>query len=135
MMRYTLLLTLTLLLTPSSLLADEAPSELETVITSQLVAFQNNDAQTAWGHAHASIRSIFVTPDRFMSMVSRGYEPLLSFAVIEFISSELTDGVWYQLVRLEDQKGQWHNVLYALIETQPNNYQIAGVQLITSPSL
>lgn len=134
-MRYTLLITLALLFYPHFSMADEAPNEVRSVITSQLVAFQNNDVQTAWRHAHSSIRALFRTPDRFMNMVSNGYEPLLSFAVIEFISAELTDGVWYQLVRLEDKDGQWHNVLYALIETMPNNYQIAGVQLMTAPSL
>ena len=65
--------------------SDEAPApvlspieEVQAVIESQLIAFQNRDGAGAFFHAAPGIKGAFGDADTFMSMVERGYNVIYS---------------------------------------------------------
>lgn len=126
----TLTFVLALFLT-NMVLADEndVTKSIQTVIVSQLTALKNGDGRAAWVHAHPSIKAQFNSPERFMAMVERGYSPLINFVQMEFFGLIPDEGIWVQMVRLQDERGLWYDLMYALIETQPGRFQIAGVSL------
>ncbi|MDX1342967.1 MAG: DUF4864 domain-containing protein [Reinekea sp.] len=103
--------------------------QIQGVITAQLTAFLNNDASGAWLHAHPSIKALFGNPESFMAMVDQGYSPMKHFVQLDFLKLVQVDDMWLQTVRLLDDKGDRYDLLYALIETQPGLFQIAGVSL------
>ncbi|WP_196158409.1 DUF4864 domain-containing protein [Reinekea sp. G2M2-21] len=109
----------------------ESPNDeqIQGVITAQLTAFLNNDASGAWLHAHPSIQVLFGNPESFMAMVDQGYSPMKHFVQLDFLKLVQVDDMWLQTVRLLDDKGDRYDLLYALIETQPGLFQIAGVSL------
>ena len=110
--------------------ADELTNiEVQRVITSQLTAFLNEDAEGAWLHAHPSIKAQFTTPERFMTMVEAGYEPMTRFVQLDFLSQEKRDDIWLQTVRMLDDRGDRYELLYLLVENEAGVFQITGVSL------
>ncbi|MEO1093093.1 MAG: DUF4864 domain-containing protein [Pseudomonadota bacterium] len=75
-----LLIALVLLLSPPALGADDLAGNdraaIQTVIQSQLDAFQRDDGVAAFGFASPMIQDLFRTPEGFMAMVKRGYAPV-----------------------------------------------------------
>lgn len=109
---------------------DPAPeAAVQKVITGQLTAFLNQDAQGAWQYAHPSIQAKFGNADTFMQMVSAGYSPMLNFVDLQFLTLEQEEGIWWQTVRLRDTSGERFDLLYALLPMGPDGYGIAGVSL------
>jgi hypothetical protein len=110
--------------------ADEAANlEIQRVITSQLSAFLNDDAEAAWFHAHPSIKSQFGNPTTFMAMVKGGYEPMTRFVQLDFLSLESVDDMWVQTIRMIDDTGNRFELLYVLVESENAGFQIAGVSM------
>ncbi|EAR10186.1 DUF4864 domain-containing protein [Reinekea blandensis] len=122
---------LALLLSAGSLVqAEDAPeAAIQQVITGQLTAFLNQDAQAAWQFAHPSIKARFGSPVNFMQMVSAGYSPMLNFVDLQFRTLEQEDEVWLQTVQLRDTRGQRFDLLYALMPVEDGAFRIAGVSL------
>lgn len=102
-------------------------SKIEAVITQQLTAFLNRDAEAAWVHAHPTIKAQFRTPELFIRMVEHGYSPLLDFTELNFVSLEKKESLWLQLLVLRDSTNQLYRLYYSLVETQPDTFQINGV--------
>lgn len=114
---------------------EEVSQSIQTVIVSQLTALKNGDGPAAWVYAHPSIKAQFNNPERFMAMVKLGYSPLINFVQMEFASLIPEEGLWVQMIRLQDDGGQWYDLMYAMIETQPGQFQIAGVSLEQSSGI
>lgn len=111
--------------------ADDAAAEsaIQQVITGQLTAFLNQDADAAWQFAHPTIKAKFGDAETFMKMVSAGYSPMLNFVDLQFLTLENDEGIWWQTVRLRDTSGQRFDLLYALLPMDNGDYRIAGVSL------
>ena len=65
--------------------SDADRSAIVQVIQSQLAAFQADNGALAFNFASPGIQRMFGTPDRFMSMVRNGYQPVYRPRSIEFL--------------------------------------------------
>ena len=106
-----------------------APDEFRQIITSQLGALQNGDAEGAWAFAHPSIKRQFGTPDRFYQMVDRGYRPLIDFTLVRFREAEQADDVWIQPVWLQNDNDEQYIAYYAMARNDEGEWRIAGCQI------
>lgn len=112
-------------------LAEEtaAPAEFRQIITSQLGALQNGDAEGAWAFAHPSIKRQFGTAERFYQMVDRGYRPLIDFTLVRFRDAEQADDVWIQPVWLQNESDEQYIAYYAMAQNDEGEWRIAGCQI------
>ena len=62
-----------------------------------------------------------------MAMVSRGYEPLMNFTELDFVSLEQMETQWLQTLTLKDTSGDWYTLYYSLMEVEADRFQITGV--------
>jgi hypothetical protein len=97
------------------------------VITGQLTAFLNRDAEQAWQFAHPSIQAQFQSPDVFIRMVQQGYEPLMNFVDLAFQKTYQDAGVWVQTLMLRDTSNERYLLTYSLVENPTGELKIAGV--------
>ncbi|MHA7880828.1 MAG: DUF4864 domain-containing protein [Saccharospirillum sp.] len=127
----TLVFLVSLLLSASWVQAqtDDPTAEFRRIITSQLAALQNGDAEGAWAFAHTSIRTMFGSPERFYQMVNQGYRPLIDFTQVTFQEAEQADPVWIQPVRLRDTNNDEFIAFYAMQRNVGGEWRIAGCQL------
>lgn len=107
--------------------AFSSEDQIQSVITQQLTAFLNNDGRAAWVHAHPSIKAQFNTPERFMAMVEQGYEPLMNFTELDFVSLEKMETQWLQTLTLKDTANDLYTLYYSLMEVEEDRFQITGV--------
>ena len=75
-----LLLVLAFLMPDMAALAGEISradqSAFQQIINDQIAAFNAHDGLRAYSHAAPVIKQLFPSPDIFMSMVKKGYEPV-----------------------------------------------------------
>src|SRR3954470_20734542 len=86
------LVSLVFLATPGGAqqLGDADTAAFRRIISDQIAAFNADDGAKAWSYAAPSIKQIFPTPDVFMSMVKKGYQPVYrqkSFSFGEIMQS------------------------------------------------
>ena len=112
----------------------QQPDELKSIISRQIEAFRNDDGVTAFGFASLRLRAIFQSPDRFMDMVRRQYEPVYRPETFQFGQTSLeTAGRPVQIVDIVDQRGRLWRALYAFVKHPDGTWRIAGVQLQQVP--
>jgi hypothetical protein len=121
-------------LTSSLAAAEPSASEKQAfklVISNQLQAFQSGDSPTAYSYAAPNITKIFPTAEIFMSMVKRGYEPILKNSTHIFGAIENDpQNRPAQHVLLTTTEGNRYEAIY-FMELQPDGtWKIAGVQLV-----
>ena len=122
------------ILTSSSVVSAQQPDELKSIISRQIEAFRNDDGITAFGFASLRLRAIFQSPDRFMDMVRRQYEPVYRPETFQFGQTSLeTAGRPVQIVDIVDRRGRLWRALYAFVQHPDGTWRIAGVQLQQIP--
>lgn len=108
----------------------------QTVIDSQLRAFQAGDDALAYSFAAPNVKTIFPTLESFMGMVANGYKPVhqpKSFAFGKV--QEMGAGKIAQQVLLVGPDGKDYEALYTL-ELQPDGtFKVMGVSLRASNTL
>ena len=121
-----------LALATSALAQDDAA--IETVIDSQLDAFNARDVDTAWTYASPMIQGLFGNPQNFGAMVEQGYPMVWTNADVQFLELREIAGQFYQTVMLRDAGGQRHVMEYAMVET-PEGWLINGVSELPLPDV
>jgi len=91
----------------------------QSVIRSQEQAFGRDDAAAAYTFAAPGIKSLFPSPDIFMSMVRRAYAPVYRHRSFEFGEAKTSEGKIVQEVEIIDADGAAWEALYTL-ELQPD---------------
>jgi len=91
----------------------------QSVIRSQEQAFGRDDAAAAYTFAAPGIKSLFPSPDIFMSMVRRAYAPVYRHRSFEFGEAKTSEGKIVQEVGIIDADGAAWEALYTL-ELQPD---------------
>ena len=91
----------------------------QSVIRSQEEAFGRDDAAAAYTFAAPGIKSLFPSPDIFMSMVRGAYAPVYRHRSFEFGEAKTVDGKILQEVAIIDADGTAWEALYTL-EPQPD---------------
>ncbi|MEM8980431.1 MAG: DUF4864 domain-containing protein [Pseudomonadota bacterium] len=104
------------------------------VIDGQLKAFQDGDVRGAWAYASPMIQGLFGSPQNFGIMVQRGYPMVWDNARVEYLESEEASGSVFQKVRIYDEKGAAHDLLYQMTQGA-SGWRINGVRLLAKPDL
>ncbi|MBL6771631.1 MAG: DUF4864 domain-containing protein [Alphaproteobacteria bacterium] len=101
--------------------------EVQAVIESQLIAFQNRDGAGAFFHAAPGIKGAFGDADTFMAMVERGYNVIYSNSGWTFVEGQVQGEQAAQMLVVEDGEGRELKVIYFL-RLFDGRWQITGVQ-------
>ena len=106
--------------------SDADARSVRTVIEGQLAAFAADDADKAFSFAAPGIRAMFVTADRFMSMVRQGYPVVYRPASVAFLKPEWVDDKLLQRVQMTDGAGAPWMVVYELERQTDRSWRIAA---------
>jgi hypothetical protein len=139
-MRYILsiLLAVVLFAQPAAAqsLSDADRNAFQSIITGQIEAFRADDGATAYGYAAPMIRKIFPTPETFMGMVRKGYQPVYRPKSFRFGEAGYSaSGRPVQRVMLVGPDGLTYEAIYTF-EQQPDGiWQINGCAIVRAPEL
>ncbi len=127
-MKTVLALVLALGLAVPALSEEPRNPAIEETISSQMRAFQADDLTTAFNFAAPGLKRMFQTPERFATMVRKGYPMVWRPSRVEFLTLENFQGQLVQRVLIEDEQGGYFVAEYAMIET-PDGWQIRAVRI------
>jgi Domain of unknown function (DUF4864) len=102
---------------------------IETVITSQLDAFNGNDGASAFSQASPMIQGMFRDPGTFLGMVQSGYPQIYRSRSAKFLKLGTVNGRLVQTVLIEGADGAFVTAAYEMIEID-GAWRINGVSLI-----
>ena len=108
--------------------ADDA-SEIKTVVSSQLQAFRSGDGAAAYSYAAPSIKSMFPSPEIFMTMVEKGYPPVFHSANTVFGSPTPEGNGFRQEVYITDTDGKSWIASYTLERGEDGQFKITGCSI------
>lgn len=109
-------------------------SAMQQTILNQLDAFKADDFEQAFTYASPTIKGIFMTPQNFGAMVTKGYPMVHRPGAVKMLESRDVAGRLWQKVMITDQAGRTHILDYQMVET-PEGWQINGVQLLPEPGV
>ncbi|MEM8811999.1 MAG: DUF4864 domain-containing protein [Pseudomonadota bacterium] len=107
--------------------------QIQSVIDRQIDAFRRDDGPAAYEFAAPSIKRIFPSVTRFMSMVQQGYAPVYRPQTYTFDDLRMTDRGPVQAVRIVGpNNGSWV-ALYTFQQQPDGTWKISGVYLQRAP--
>ena len=112
--------------------AHEPVDTAQTVIQSQITAFLNDDAKTAYSFASPTIRGKFPSEDVFFDMVKKGYAPVYRPGNFAFGRSKVTGDMVVQEVLISAPDGKDWTALYQVVKQPDGSYKITGVHMVRS---
>lgn len=108
----------------------EDTAAIQLVIASQIRAFRQDDAASAYSYAAPNVKALFPTPEIFMEMVRTGYGAVYRPQAFDFGPLDSADGQWVQPVKLIGPDGSPLVAIY-IMEKQPGgDWKIAGVYML-----
>jgi len=107
---------------------------IESVITSQLDAFNARDVDTAWTYASPMIQGMFGNAANFGTMVQQGYPMVWTNDGVEFLELRQQGDQPRQTVLLRDSGGGRWVLDYTMIQTE-NGWKINGVTVVPQPDV
>ena len=108
---------------------------IRSVITSQITAFQHDDAAGAFGYAAPSTQGVFGTPDNFLDMVRRGYAPVYRPRSVEFSTAGQTETGVIQNVELVGPDGLAYVARYTMEREADGSWRIVACEILQSRRL
>ena len=108
---------------------------IETDIPMQIEAFRHDDAKAAFAAAAPNIQARFGTPERFLGIVQRLYQPVYrprEFAFREVVSDA---GELIQKVEIVGPDGAHELARYAMARQADGSWRNAGCELTKSEEL
>lgn len=121
--------TALLLLAPATQSRADDSGDVQAAITAQLDAFRAGDGNAAYSHAAPNVTAMFPTPEIFMSMVQRGYDPVYRSSGVTFGGLQPNGSGFRQEVFLSDATGQSWIASYTLARQSDGSMKITGVQI------
>lgn len=115
---------------PARAQSDADRAAIKQVITSQIAAFRQDDAATAYSFAAPSIKMMFPSPEVFMEMVRTGYGAVYRPQSFDFGPLDMADGQIVQPVRLIGPDGRPMVALYVMEQQEGGEWKIAGVYML-----
>jgi hypothetical protein len=103
---------------------------IRAVISSQLEAFQKDDAEGAFSFASSEIQAQFGTPDNFLRMVKAAYQPVYRPRSVMFENITTIEGFPAQQVLLLDRDGNLLRSLYLMKKQSNGKWKITGCYLV-----
>ncbi|WP_081583527.1 DUF4864 domain-containing protein [Noviherbaspirillum massiliense] len=117
-----------------SLTAADAQA-IQAVVQTQLEAFMDDDATTAFQLATASTRMQIGTPDNFLRLIKEQYTPMYRHETAIFSKPEVVDGDAIQLVRLTDGASHVWLAIFWMQQDEDNTWKVDGCQLLETTSI
>lgn len=110
--------------------AQSAPEEqVQAVITGQIEAFRSGAHEKAFSFAAPTIKGMFGSTDRFITMVRKGYGAIYGAQRHNFGRNRVTRDTILQEVRIVGPQGKDWVAIYTLRRQQDGSWKIAGVQM------
>ena len=106
-------------------------AEIQDIISEQIVAFQQNNAEEAYSFASSFIKSKFPSPSRFMAMVKGSYPMIWNPQNFKFIEQRGHASNIIQRVVFTDKDDNLFFFDYLMIKTK-ETWAIDGVYLVQS---
>ncbi len=129
-MKLTLFFALFMLATFNARADDtSALNAAQRIISDQISAFLDGDDERAFSHAAPLIRQTFKSPDKFITMVRRGYLPLFQPNTFRFTQSKIVGKILYQELIVTGNKGGKWRAGYSLKLQDDGSWKIVGVVL------
>lgn len=114
--------------------SDADRQAFESVISAQIGAFRADDEPRAYGYAAPIIKQLFPTPERFMDMVKRGYQPVYRPQSYRFGKAEIDSaGRPIQRVMIVGPDGFSYEAIYTMERQPDGSWQISGCRLVKMP--
>ncbi|CAN7501601.1 DUF4864 domain-containing protein [Pararhizobium sp. LjRoot238] len=110
--------------------AAEPVDTAQSIIQSQIEAFLNDDAETAYSFASPQIKGKFPNKNIFFDMVKRGYAPVYRPGNFAFGRSKVEGDMVVQEVPISGPDGKDWTALYFLVKQPDGTYKINGVQML-----
>ena len=110
-------------------IADVDRAAIRSIISSQLEAFQRDDADAAFALAIPEIQAQFGTVDNFMRMVKAHYQPVYRPRSVLFGDITTVHELPTQQIMLLSDDGLV-KALYLMQKQSNNNWRIAGCYLV-----
>lgn len=106
------------------------------VITSQIEAFRNHDAPSAFSYAGAGFQTSYPSAEAFFAaIVTSGYAPIMESSSHSFGAYDLVGaGGVVQVVRLVGKDQEIYEARYQLTE-EDRGWRVQGVQLVRRPGI
>lgn len=108
---------------------DGSITSAQKIISDQISAFLEGDNARAFSHAAPQIKNLFTTPDKFITMVKRGYQPLFLPNSYRFTKNKFKDGNLYQELIVTGEGGKKWRAGYSLKLQGNDEWKIVGVLL------
>jgi hypothetical protein len=110
--------------------SDSDQAAFRSIVSSQIEAMRSGDAAKAFSFASPALNRQFGTPETFMEMVRRGYQPVIDPQSFTFgpVTAE-TNGRPTQVVTILDKAGKSWTALYAFERQPDGTWRISGVIL------
>jgi ketosteroid isomerase-like protein len=115
--------------------AESDQDQIKTVIEEQLNAFAVDDGATALTYAAPMVKQIFRTPEQFMAMVKKGYQPVYRNSARLF-GDVFQDGLGRPAMRvvLTGADGKRYEAMYAMEKQADGTWKIAGCVILAIPA-
>ncbi len=115
--------------------SDDERTAIVAVIRNQIAAFRANNPERAFAYAAPTIQRRFGTPETFLNMVRRAYEPIFRPQSVRFGELRSTVHGPVQTVEIVGPKGQFFEALYMMKEVAPGEWRIGGCLLIPATGM
>jgi hypothetical protein len=118
--------------------AEEVPAtdaaEFQRIISAQIAAFNADDGSTAYGFAAPMIQKLFPSPEIFMAMVKKGYQPVYRQQSFKFGAAGFRGpSIPTQSVAIIDANGKAWIALYTFERQPDGTWRISGCTLLEAP--
>ncbi|CDZ36938.1 Hypothetical protein NGAL_HAMBI1145_36240 [Neorhizobium galegae bv. officinalis] len=112
--------------------AEDPVANAQAVISSQIAALMQDDAEKAYSFASPGIRSLYPNKDRFLDMVRKTYEPVYHAGNYAFGRSKMIGGgeVVLQEVMISAREGKDWTAIYEMRLMDDGSYKVNGVRMI-----
>ena len=138
MLRRLLIAQLFALAAATMVRAEDVPAAdaaaFERIIAAQIAAFNADDGTTAYGFAAPTIQKLFPSPEVFMAMVKKGYQPVYRQKSFKFSGAAMKGpGIPTQRVTIIDATGKVWEALYTFERQPDGTWRISGCTLLEAP--
>lgn len=105
------------------------------VVQSQLEAFLNDDADSAFQLATPEKRMLIGSPDNFLRLIKEEYNPIYRYQRAIFSAPEVVDGDAIQIVRVTDGNSRVWLAIFWMQQEEDSSWKIDGCHLVETSSI
>jgi len=105
-------------------------AESRAVIERQIDAFRRDDGAAAFAFASPELQTLFQSPERFMSMVRDGYQPVYRPKAYSFSGVTESDAGLTETLAIEDAEGEAWTAVYTLEKQPDGSWKITSCHLV-----